>query len=231
MDLKSNMNESGQIMLAGVLVVLILLTQDTVAQNKHRPVIVSNIPVQTVTIDQNQPDINTSSIEISTSSQETFPVPPLYTGISWTSTSTKYSDAVYDTFGNTFPLSGMLYEASNTDPSAKSYTDYVNSLPANWDQPVGYYNGTPSLLDYYDTFLRANGYTSGTIFLDSKLNQTDDEKSAVASLSPAAADGPSGTVRGYIKYAEGKYRVVAISSNLSKNQVFISDVRTAVLVQ
>lgn len=43
-------------------------------------------------------------------------------------------------------------------------------------------------------------------------------------LLPSDGDGPLGTITGYIKYYQGKIRVIDISSNTTKNEIFISDV-------
>jgi hypothetical protein len=158
---------------------------------------------------------------------ENFPVPAMYPQYAWSFASTTFENGskVLDLNpalnGSDLSPTGQFYTATNTDPSAIAWQQMDANAPK--DQPEGFYGGDQNFLKYYDKALTDAGYRQTPLKLDQNLKITALAKPAYM-LYPLAADGPHGTIRGYIKYDREKIRVVIISSADTQNEIFISNI-------
>ncbi len=149
----------------------------------------------------------------------------MYSKDAWHSASATSSDIGYDEFDindKTLSLTGQFYEATNTDPGILAWENSTSTY-------AGFYGGDQNFLTYYEQALTNAGYQTA-IYLDQNLNliqnlpPVTNQGNPAYILLPSSADGPDGTITGYIKYYQGKIRVIDISSSTAKNGLFISDV-------
>jgi len=143
-----------------------------------------------------------------------FPIPTPYPQYTWQKT--------FGAFDTTLPH-GTIYTVSNTDPKALAWQRTAASTPL--DQPMAFYSGDATFLNYSDKTLTELGYKDyGSIPLDKDFNIIS-TGTRVYSLGSVDADGPHGTVREYEKYdMQGNMRVVIISSDDTEDKMFVSEV-------
>jgi hypothetical protein len=179
---------------------------------------------------------------LSTSDDKTFPVPALYPKYNWNLISNEFN--IWDSKKNAFakeqtPINiypylpagknasqvspnGIFYEATNTDPHVSIWQKTVSDPQAEGDLP--FYGGDQDFTEYYRKTLNDLGYKSETIFFDKNFNISTYRDSNAYALYTIMADGPTGSILGYSKYDNGKIRIIVISSDTTKNSIFVSDV-------
>ncbi len=185
---------------------------------------------------------NTSGWQTSTATQQTalntlqddginFPIPAIYSKDEWYSASATSSESdigsnEFDINGNALSLTGQFYQATNTDPGILAW-EQSNTNGTNTDG--GFYGGDQNFLTYYEQTLTNTGYKT-EVDLDQNLNVIQNwqagtnQANPAYTLLPSSGDGPLGTITGYIKYYQGRARVIDISSSTTENEVFISNV-------
>jgi hypothetical protein len=227
--------------IAALFVLFVALTVGAVSYHQFKPATTAAplvVPTNTSVSTSNTPPQNglsnhsnetiLSAPSNSSPSSDINALPALYSKYQWNASTEDYPDilnAPWPPF-KSVSLHGTLYSVINTDSSVSQYQKDANS--SNGDEPMGFYGGDGAVLDYYDKALRDLGYDSSGLAFDSKWNIEDtDIDSSTYWVSLPGADGPSGTMRGYVKHVGDKIRLAVISSTLKTNEIFFSDVFTS----
>lgn len=218
------MNWKGFAATAVILVLLLAiaaaLTFWYFAKNRNGAVgIYDNIPSSYSTSTAQLQNINNSN---QTSTQSiSLPIPAMYSGDSWQLVSSSYPAlGIYPSLNFSGTVTGQLYEATNTNPNANAWERTANHCKAD----CGFYEGDESFVDYYNQALNAAGYGTQSLDIDKNFDITTSSNPTYI-LYPLSADGPLGSIEGYIKYnSNDNVRVIIISSMVLQNQIFISDI-------